>query len=424
MKIGVIADDFTGATDAASFIVAGGLNAIQVNGIPQKSSPQALSEYQEAQAIVVALKSRSCPVDQAIDESLAASDWLRQQGCEMIYFKYCSTFDSTKEGNIGPVTDALMQQLNCQQTLVCPALPVNGRSVYMGHLFVFEQLLSDSGMRHHPITPMTDSNLVSLMESQSSGSAGLLSRTYYESQQVMDEKLQSLQACQYIICDAIDDSDLALLGQLSLGYSLVTGGSGLVGAIAAAISQQNPQTEYSPYSPALGQRGIVISGSCSEMTNKQVAAYQQQAAAFKLNVGECINNSDYIDQVEAWVVDKFDTHANDSKWFPLVYATVQPDELKQIQAHYGARASVAVEALFSQLIQRLKSHDLKVIISAGGETSGTVVKALGATSFDIGRSIAPGVPWVRSLEDQSALALKSGNFGNEHFFFIAQEMMQ
>ncbi|MEF1310133.1 four-carbon acid sugar kinase family protein [Vibrio mytili] len=419
MKIGVIADDFTGATDAASFIVAGGLSAIQVNGLPALVDEQTLSEYQQAQAIVVALKSRSCPTEQAISESITACRWLKEQGCTLIYFKYCSTFDSTESGNIGPVIDALMQELNCKQTLISPALPVNGRTVYMGHLFVYQQLLSESGMRNHPITPMTDSNLARLIESQSTGQASLLTHKDYASHEQAQIKLESLDR-KYVVCDAIDDSDLKLLGQLSLTYPLVTGSSGLVGAIAAAIAQKQ-KVESVPYCPAKGLRGLVISGSCSEMTNKQVAEYKRHAPSLKLEIAKCIESENYIDNVEQWVLDATNTN---EQWFPLVYATVLPDELQEIKASYGSQASVAVENLFSQLIQRLKSHNFKVIISAGGETSGTVVRSLGSEVFSIGKTISPGVPWVRSLEDNTALALKSGNFGDERFFLQAQEMMR
>ena len=169
LKLGVIADDFTGATDIASFLVKNGLSTIQLTEVDEN-----LKAPEEAEAIVISGKTRSCDSKIAIAESIKALNWLKSQGCKRFYFKYCSTFDSTAKGNIGPVTDALMHELGVDFTIISPALPVNGRTVYKGYLFVNDELLSESGMRNHPITPMTDSNLVRLMEMQSQGKCAVI----------------------------------------------------------------------------------------------------------------------------------------------------------------------------------------------------------------------------------------------------------
>lgn len=413
MKIGVIADDFTGATDAASFIVKNGLTAIQFSGVPDNNISI------ETDTCVIALKSRSCSVAEAIEASLQACRWLKDQGCTLIYFKYCSTFDSTSDGNIGPVVDALMRELNTSKTIVCPALPVNGRTVYQGHLFVYEQLLSESGMRNHPITPMTESNLIKLMEAQSQGKAGLVK--YEELTDVSSIKTRFLQlerqSYKYFICDTITQDNLNQIGEACADFDLVTGGSGLVGAIAKAASN-NAVHNQAAFVPRKQGKGLIISGSCSVMTNKQVEEYSQHAPSYQIDVEMCINNPQYVNQVLGWVLSQ-----SDVQLYPLVYATVPANHLSAIQEKYGATASEKIEALFHKLVCLLQEYEYHTIISAGGETSGTVTQALNINGLLVGQEISPGVPWVSSLDGKIALALKSGNFGDEAFFKKAQEMM-
>ncbi|MBY5944673.1 3-oxo-tetronate kinase [Photobacterium rosenbergii] len=419
MKIGVIADDFTGATDAAGFIVKSGLRVIQLSGAGQNSNTI------DADALVVSLKTRSCPPQEAIEQSLAACDWLLEQGCTLIYFKYCSTFDSTAEGNIGPVTEALMKRLEVSSTLVCPALPVNGRTVYQGNLFVFHQPLSESGMKHHPITPMTDSNLLRLIEAQTHGKAGLLNwqtiNKGVDSTHVVLHQLVT-NGTQFVVCDTLCDENLEVLGEIAQHHRLVTGGSGLVGAIAKAITHTKRLTtdrQQETLAPTKVVNGVVISGSCSEMTNRQVAAYKAKAPSYKIAIDRCLNEPDYIDEVVKWVIINVNT-----EHLPMVYATAPADELHQIQQQYGQAASIKIEALFHQLVQQLYTLGFNTFISAGGETSGTITQALSVDCFKVGPEIVPGVPWVFSLDGEIQLALKSGNFGNEDFFLRAQEFLQ
>ncbi|WP_437615426.1 3-oxo-tetronate kinase [Erwinia sp. V71] len=415
MRLGVIADDFTGATDIASFLVQNGLSTIQFNGIPQQDAPQ------NAQAIVVSLKSRSCPPQQAVEQSLAALAWLQQQGCERFYFKYCSTFDSTAQGNIGPVTDALLQALGEQQTVICPALPVNGRTVYQGHLFVGAQLLSDSGMRHHPVTPMTDSNLLRLMERQASGKAGLIAAPVVDQgADALREQLQQLaqQGCNYAVIDTLSEQHLLTQGEALRDMRLVTGGSGLAIGLARqwAAGNSNVQQAQEAGRPQ-GERAVVISGSCSQMTNLQVSAYRQQAPAQEVSVERCLASAEqYAQQLCDWVA------ANSQQALaPLLYATADAQQLQAIQQQYGAeRSSAAVEQLFAAVTRELKARGWQRFIVAGGETSGVVAQNLGVTAFHIGPTISPGVPWVRDIQQPLSLALKSGNFGDEHFFRRAQ----
>jgi uncharacterized protein YgbK (DUF1537 family) len=415
MLLGVIADDFTGATDIASFLVENGLPTVQLNGIPQSDAPF------DAQAVVISLKSRSCPVEQAVEQSLQALAWLQRQGCQQFYFKYCSTFDSTARGNIGPVTDALLKALGENQTVISPALPVNGRTVYQGYLFVMNQLLSESGMRNHPVTPMTDSNLLRLMEAQAEGRCGLVTASEMDrGAEAVTEKLQQLaqQGVRYAVLDTLNEQHLLTQGAALKNMKLVTGGSGLAIGLARQWAQPGQQKAQVAGAPQ-GEKAVVLSGSCSVMTNQQVARYRQQAAAQVIDVARCMTESDrtaYANELASWVQQQTgDTLA------PLLYATAEPEKLHQIQQQYGVEAaSQAVEALFAQVVKLLQQAGFSRFIVAGGETSGVVTQALNIRGFHIGPCISPGVPWVRAIEQPVSLALKSGNFGDENFFARAQ----
>ncbi len=415
MLLGVIADDFTGATDIAGFLVENGMKTIQLNGVPDQSLQI------EADAVVISLKSRSCPAVEAVNSSLAALNWLSERGCQQLYFKYCSTFDSTDQGNIGPVTDALLEALSSDFTIVCPALPVNGRTVFNGHLFVLGEPLNESGMRNHPVTPMTDSNVVRLMKRQSKGEAGLIN--YQQIDQGVEQVKKcfaelTLQGKRYAVVDSISDEHLDVVGQAASGLKLITGGSGLAASIAKNwATHLTDQSDSKQAGEPKAGKSVIFSGSCSMMTNKQVANYKNKAASFPVEIHACIENSTYSDEVCQWVCSHLD-----DEWAPLVYATTTVEELKNIQHQYGATiASQAVEQLFSQLAHKLQAWGVTNFIVAGGETSGVVVQSLKIKGFYVGPQIAPGVPWVKAVDQQLSLALKSGNFGDDDFFVTAQE---
>lgn len=382
--LGVIADDFTGASDIASFLVENGLSTVQMNGVPKTSLNSSVG------AVVISLKSRSNPVNEAIEQSLSALQWLKENGCTKFYFKYCSTFDSTYRGNIGPVTDALLDALNENFTVVTPALPVNGRTIFNGYLFVGNVLLSESGMRNHPITPMKDSNLVRLMDSQSKGKTGLVpySEVIQGAERVKARfaELRS-QGYRYAVVDAIDNSQLAILAEAIADLKLVTGGSGLGAYMAARLSSN--EKGIKPFVPQK-DKAVVLSGSCSVMTNKQVNAYKAKASHIYLDVEKILSQEDYIDELYNETIK----HLNEPL-APIVYATVPPEKLHDIQEKFGGqRTSHAIENAFAKLAIRLKNEAGVVnFITAGGETSSIIVQKLGFTGFHIGKQIAPGVPW-------------------------------
>ena len=136
MLLGVIADDFTGASDIANTLARGGLRTAQFVGIPRQPARQ------DVEVGVVSLKTRSVVASEAVRQSLDALRWLLAQGCQQIVFKYCSTFNSTPDGNIGPVAEALAGALDVAGVVACPAFPSAGRTVYQGHLFVHDRLLN------------------------------------------------------------------------------------------------------------------------------------------------------------------------------------------------------------------------------------------------------------------------------------------
>ncbi|WP_319483713.1 3-oxo-tetronate kinase [uncultured Cohaesibacter sp.] len=420
MYLGVIADDFTGGTDIAGFLVQNGLSVTQYIGVPEADCEEGGPD-----AAIISLKSRSCPVEEAIADSLAALEWLLAQGCKQIFFKYCSTFDSTAKGNIGPVTDALLKALDSDVTVMCPALPVNGRTVYKGYLFVGDVLLNESGMRHHPVTPMLDANLMRLTEMQSKGRAANIPVT------TMDQGAAAIRAAieqlvkegfTYVVPDSLTNQNLIDLGEALIDMPLVTGGSGLgMGLARAIVAKHGLKAEASMEagSPP-GGKCIILAGSTSVMTNAQVERYIGKAVSKKVDVGRCIEDAaGYAGEVADWLTLH---EKDDNRLAPLVYATTNVEDLQGIQKNYGAEASgAAVEHFFSTLAKLLELANYDHFIVAGGETSGAVVKSLGVAAFHIGPQIAPGVPWVRAVDKPISLALKSGNFGTEDFFLAAQE---
>ncbi len=409
-KLGVIADDFTGATDIASFMVNAGWKVVLFNGVPSEAF-----DTQDTDAIVIALKSRSIPVNEAVELSLSASAWLQAQGCQRQLFKYCSTFDSTAQGNIGPVTDALMKFLNTSATLVCPAVPDNGRTIVHGHLFVKGELLNESGMEHHPVTPMKHSSLKKLMEAQSMGLCGMinLDKVKNHPDELSREiETQLANKARYFIFDVLDNQDLLTVARVTANFPLVTGAAGLGYAIAALDEHRALAGKQAMHIDARGA-SVVLSGSCSAMTNQQVDFYQQRASSLALDVEKIIKDPAYLEFVSQWVI----AHASDHL-APMVYATQPPQIIELIQKHYGAEyISDRIETFFSSLTRA----GFNKFIVAGGETSGAVTQGLNIEGMVIGEPVAPGVPWTQVLNKQQWVILKSGNFGSQDFFQKAQE---
>lgn len=417
--LGCIADDYTGATDLASFLVASGLKTLQINGLP---SDEQCANLTEVDALVIALKSRTLPVDEAVDVSLAALAKLQELGCQKFYFKYCSTFDSTTKGNIGPVADALMAALGEHSTLVCPALPVNGRTVYQGSLFVFDQPLHESPMKDHPLTPMTDSSVVRMIEAQGAGKAKLVPFGIIDQgeQAIAEAFANSRENAQYVVADALTQAHLASMSAGIAQFKLITGGSGLAVALGTVFEQQGGQLKSALDSVRpIKAPSLVLSGSCSSMTLKQVAAYKERHPTLLLDVDKLARGEQNLASLLVWL----DTVKDQA---PLIAATAPPEEIVQNQEKYGASyVAELIEQTFANLSRRAQSElGFRNFVVAGGETSGAVVNGLGVDSFFIGKTIAPGVPMVQTLSKVPInLALKSGNFGETDFFYKAVETL-
>ncbi len=423
--LGAIADDFTGATDLANNLVRGGMRCLQLIGVPQEEIDLA-----DIDAVVVALKSRSCPVEEAVNDSLAALDWLQKQGARQLFFKYCSTFDSTDQGNIGPVADTLLEALGASQTVMVPAFPINGRTVYQGHLFVGDRLLNDSGMQHHPLNPMQDADLVRVLARQTPHPVGLVNRAVLaQGSTAARAHLSALEAqgIRHVICDSLDEQDLDVLAEATVLMPLVTGGSGLGQALPAQYRVQGwlaTITEPGRLAPASGG-ALVLSGSCSRATLAQVADFlaKYPDGGFALNPLLLAEGEQQQTQALAFARQRLSEQAP-----VLIYASAEPTNVAAAQQALGAaRAGQVVEEALSQLAVMLVDEGVGRLLVAGGETSGAVVSALGITTLRIGEQIDPGVPWTQApLAGRNAplsLALKSGNFGGVDFFTRAFEVL-
>ncbi len=414
-KLGVIADDFTGATDIAGFLSDGNVHTIQTNGTPSNTIKD------NAQAIVVSLKTRSCSKELAVKESLKALDWLKSQGCDRFYFKYCSTFDSTSEGNIGPVIDALLEALGENITVVCPSLPVNGRTVYKGYLFVNDELLSESGMKNHPITPMLDSKISRLMKEQSEGrTCEIFIEEVEKGSEHIKDLLESAEkkGYNYAVIDAITQTHLDTIASGVKDLRLVTGGSGLAIGLAKLIAEKDDNKDdlYWDFQPRK-EKTVIISGSCSVKTNKQVDLYKDIAPSFSIDLDAYLLDSKaYVEEVSTLLC----LHANGGL-APLIYATRPPSIVAQMKRDYPTiDIGLEIERFFGLLAKGLYEKGIRNFICAGGETSGVIAQSLGIEVFKIGPQIDPAVPWVKAIDDDLFLALKSGNFGSDDFFRKAQ----
>jgi 3-dehydrotetronate 4-kinase len=420
--LGCIADDFTGATDLANMLVRGGMRTVQTIGVPAAGS------HIEADALVVALKSRTIDAADAVAQSLAALEWLRAQGCRQFFFKYCSTFDSTDKGNIGPVADALLDAVSpigggTPFTIACPAFPENGRTIYRGHLFVGDVLLNESGMEHHPLTPMTDANLVRVLQRQTRSKVGLV--RYDALAQGVDTVRNAIDALRrdgvrMAIADAVSDADLYTLGEACADLPLITGGSGVALGLPANFRRAGLLADAADAGelPRVEGLSAVLAGSASKATNAQVAAWRESRPAFRIDPLAAARGEAVIEQALTFAREHMDAPQPQPV---LIYATATPDAVKAAQNALGvAQAGELVERTLAAIARGLRDLGVRRFVVAGGETSGAVVQALGVRMLRIGKQIDPGVPATATIgAEPLALALKSGNFGAVDFFIKA-----
>jgi len=414
--LGAIADDFTGATDLAAMLVRQGMRAVQLIGVPGKSDP-----VPDAEAIIIALKSRTIPAPEAVAESLAALAWLQQAGCRQFFFKYCSTFDSTEQGNIGPVADALVEALDCGFALACPAFPANGRSVYQGHLFCGAVLLNESGMENHPLTPMKDANLVRVLSRQTEATVGLVpyatvARGAASIRSAMTQLKE--QGRRYAIVDAVSNDDLFAIGEAAASHALITGGSGVAIGLPANFRTAGLLDAVADPAglPTPSGHSAILAGSCSRTTLFQIGFAKNHLPTLELDALANPDAHALAAEAIAWMEGKLGATP------VLIAASAPPDKVAALQARLGRDAAgMLVEDALAEIAEALVARGVRQLVVAGGETSGAVVQHLGVQRLRIGHEIDPGVPWTyaQGSDIDLHLALKSGNFGGREFFLKA-----
>lgn len=419
--LGCIADDITGATDLALMLGHNGMPVDQYIGLPEEKSMEP-----DSVAVVIALKTRTAPVRKAVTDSVTAARWLRKRGVRQLYFKYCSTFDSTDAGNIGPVAEALLAETGASLAPVCPAFPANRRTVYMGRLFVGTQLLSESSMRHHPLTPMTDADLVRVLGRQLKRpeSVALVPFTIVEKgANAVRWKLQELaiEGKRFAVTDALTDTHLLALAEACDDLPFLTGGSGLAMGLPENY-RKSGQIGSSSGLVTIGCKegpAAVLAGSCSFATRRQVEYMAEKYPALAIEPLAVFHGRQNVEGVLDWASE------NDTKGAVLIYSSAPPDQVARVQAELGReQAGNLVERTLAEVAVGLSQRGFRKLIVAGGETSGAVLASLGIRRLRIGPAIEPGVPWtVRWDDPEFLLALKSGNFGSEDFFSKALEMV-
>lgn len=410
--LGLVADDFTGASDAASFLAEAGLSVILCNEIPKKFE-------QKPDAIVIALKSRTIPANEAVQQSINAFKWLKSKGAEQIYFKYCATFDSTEKGNIGPVTDAVLNEFGLDYTVVCPALPVNGRTVHDGILYVNGIPLEQSHMKDHPLTPMKDSYVPRLMEKQSKCKAYVISIEEMKAIANGTGKLKKPENYSGHFCyvpDYYEEAHGDLIAEVFGDIPFLTGGSGLAGALGRRYVKKNIINAKSANSFQRSDgKALLLAGSCSKITLEQIREYQKYHESLQIVPEKLLNGEQTTENIFNWIK----THGDEV----LVFSSQSPEEMKKAQKLGRERVANAIESVLSAVALKAIENGYTKIISAGGETSGAITKALGYSTFYIGKSVAPGVPVMIPVENSRLrIVLKSGGFGQKDFFERAVEI--
>ena len=418
LALGCVADDYTGASDLANTLTKAGLRTVQTIGIP--ADDLALPEVD---AVVVALKSRSIPAERAVALSREADGWLRGRGAAHVMFKVCSTFDSTDQGNIGPVLDALRADAGEAIALVTPAFPETGRSVYQGHLFVGAVPLHESPLKDHPLNPMRDSNLVRVLARQSAGSVGLVDiATVAKGADAVRARLEALAAegKSAAIADAIFDADLETLGRAALAHRVSCGASGLGLGLARALASGAADPAADVLAAPVGGLAACLAGSCSQATLQQIEAAEALMPVLRLDPERLIGEGGVVAEALAWAGERIGAGP------VLIASSASPEAVRALQARHGVeRAGHAIEGALAQLASALVERGVRRLVVAGGETSGAVVDHLGLKAFRLGPEIAAGVPVLRTASGEPMLlALKSGNFGGRDFFERALRMMR
>jgi uncharacterized protein YgbK (DUF1537 family) len=414
--IGCIADDYTGGTDVAAGLRRAGLRVALAFGAP--SPGQTLPD---CDAAVVAMKIRTAPVDVASKDVVTAYDWLTSQGARRFYYKYCSTFDSTPRGNIGPLVDLLLRLTGMETSVICPSSPVHGRTVYQGHLFVGDRLLSESPLRDHPLTPMTDPDLVRFLARQTAGRVGLVSWPEVAAgpsgvRHAVDRLARS--GVRHVVTDAISADDLRTIASGMQDRALLTGGAGLAEAWGQHVHDRLYDGQNRPVGEAKSQvpagDTLVLAGSCSAATLAQVAEAKAAFPSHRLDPVRTPDPARMLEEARGWL------HAQPSGRPRLVYSSATPAERDAGIAAMGSRTPEHLEDVLGALAADAAAAGTRRFVVAGGETSGAVVTALGIRQVLVEEELEAGVPWCTTEgRHPLRLLLKSGNFGSSRLLVEA-----
>lgn len=415
MLLGCIGDDFTGSSDLGNTLAKGGMRVTQYTGVPTHPADA------DVEAGIVSLKSRTISPQDAVRLSLEALDWLLAQGCKQIVFKYCSTFDSTAEGNIGPVLDALMERLGTDRAIACPSFPGAGRTMYSGHLFVFNRLLNESGMEHHPLTPMTDPDIKRWLTPQTRNQVGLVDLPHVlgGSEAIRSAINAEVAAGRSIVLvDAVRDQDLMEIGRAARDVQLVSGGSGVALGLPANFRGEGLIGDDQADWNGDGGPAAILAGSCSRMTRAQIHTHADRFPSREVTAEELMDGSFTPADAVSWIM------GSNGEGVPLLYSSADPAVVKKAQETYGReRSAGTIETFFAETARQLQAAGVRRLVVAGGETSGAVVEGLAISSLEFGPEIAPGVPALKAGDRPLWLALKSGNFGSKDFFGKAVDIL-
>jgi uncharacterized protein YgbK (DUF1537 family) len=423
LKLGCIADDYTGASDLANTLTRAGLRTVQTIGVPAEDLV-----LPEVDAVVVSLKSRSIEADIAVERSRAAEKWLRGRGASHVLFKICSTFDSTDKGNIGPVMDALRADSGDRIVLVTPAFPETGRTVYQGNLFVGAVPLNESPLKDHPLNPMHDSNLVRVLARQSRTKIGLVDlATVTRGPEAVRAKLAEFagQGVGAAVIDAVFDLDLETIGAVAVEHGVSVGASGIGLGLARALAGGKAVAPDMAVEP-VGGPAACLAGSCSQATLGQIASAEKVMPVLHLDPDQIVKGKDEARRALGWARERLGSGP------VLIASSATPEEVTALQARHGRDAAGhAIEQAMADIAEGLVQSGVHRLVVAGGETSGAVVDRLKIPGFLVGAEIAAGVPVLRAVgakesakEGAMLLALKSGNFGGPQFFSDALELMR
>lgn len=422
LKLGCIADDYTGASDLANTLTRAGLRTVQTIGVPADDL-----KLPDVDAVVVSLKSRSIEAGAAVTRSRVAEKWLRGRGARHVLFKICSTFDSTDRGNIGPVMDALRADCGEGMVPVTPAFPETGRTVYQGSLFVGSVPLNESPLKDHPLNPMHDSNLVRVLARQSRTKIGLIDlKTVARGADAMRTRLAELsaQGVGAAIIDAVFDRDLETIGTVALEHHLSVGASGIGLGLARALLAASPRTVVSDAISAepVGGPAACLAGSCSQATLGQIAKAEAVMPVLHLDPEQAVRGNNEVRRALAFAGERLE------KGPILIASSAPPEQVAALQARHGRDAAGhAIERAMADIAEGLVQAGVRRLVVAGGETSGAVVDRLQIPGFLVGEEIAAGVPVLRAVgarQGAMLFALKSGNFGGPEFFADALRLMR